>query len=344
MKTTKLTLILILLFAVGSATEFSAQSWLERLGKRAENTAKRKVERKVEEKVDKAVDRAFDKTEEEIKKSSQKKEAYEDDPVMEKTSQKEPRQKRGKQKTVNENFEIIEEDVTDEYSLPPALPGDVQNISDWENGEPFYALKKGGVVEYTNYDGKGRVSSYVKNKVIEMQRHGRNITAVLAGTETNAKGKELGSATLSLRFQNGSFYVDLLSMMPPKGLENADFDAKITGREMMIPEKLAPGQVLPEAEMQFNIKMKGDGDSMALPPIVVRVFNRKAIGAESVETPIGKFVCFKINQSVEMELPLIGKQVSSGTVWIGKGMGVVKSVSYDKKGKLQGTTLLTNLE
>lgn len=68
MKTTGLTFILALLFAVGNISDAGAQSWLQRLGEKAEETAKRKVEQKVEQKVDKAVEHAFDKTEESARK------------------------------------------------------------------------------------------------------------------------------------------------------------------------------------------------------------------------------------------------------------------------------------
>lgn len=324
MKTTKITLVLLLFFAVGNIATADAQSWLERLGKRAEESAKRKVERKVEEKVDKAVDKAFDKTEETISKQ------------------------RKTRKTVNENMEVIEEPEEPEEEISdddfPEQTTLMQGSGDWDTGEPFHALNKGTQIQYTVYNGKGKVEGYQNQTVVEFTRKGREVNAVISGTFTDRKGKEQNAATVSLRFSKGNFYVDLLDILPPKGLQNMDLEAKVSGNDMMIPEKLTSGQKLPDAQATFRMKMKGGGDSVDLPPITYRVFNRKAVGAESVETPVGKFVCFKIAQSAEVDLPLIGKQVFHSATWIGKGIGTVKTESYDSKGKLQSRTLLTGLQ
>ena len=90
--------------------------------------------------------------------------------------------------------------------------------------------------------------------------------------------------------------------------------------------------------------MKSGDAAFDMPPLTFHVFNRRALQAESVKTPIGKFICFKIIQTVEADYPLIGKQLSTSITWIGKGLGVIKTETYDKKGKLQSRMLLTKLE
>lgn len=309
MKTTKLTLILVLLLAAGNIADASAQSWLERLGKRAEESAKRKVERKVEKKVDDAVDNAFDKAEEHAKqKNSQK-----SDP----------------------NASIVE---------PPDTGTPADDTSDWDDNEPYYALKKGAVITYTTYDGKGRVQGYNRQEIIEMTRTKNSVNAVVSGTQTNNKGKAESSATVAMSYRNGNFHVDLLSIMLPKEMQGVDADVKASGRDMLIPGKLTPGQALPDAHATFKMKVKSSEAAFDMPPLTFRVFNRRAVRAESVDTPLGKFVCFKIVQTVEAEYPLLGTQRATNITWIGKGMGVVKSESYDAKGKLISRMLLTGIE
>lgn len=308
MKTTKRILILVLLFAVGNIAGADAQSWLKRLGERAEEAAKRKLERKVEEKVDDAVDNAFDKVEE---------------------------QSRQKKKKNDRNSAINE---------PPDTGTPAHDTSDWDNGEPYYALKKGAKITYTFYDGKEKITGYGKQEILEITRTKNSINATVFGTRTNRKGKVEGSATVTLRYKNGNFHVDLLNMLSPKGMENFEIDARMSGREMLIPSKLTPGQILPEAEAVFEMKVKSGDSPIDMPPITFRVFNRRAVRAEEVDTPVGKFVCFKIVQTMEADYPIVGKQLTTNITWIGKGMGVVKTESYDKKGKLQSRMLLTGLE
>jgi hypothetical protein len=305
MKTTKITLLLILLFSAGNIADASAQSWLEQLGKRAEQSAKRKVERKVEEKVDKAVDNAFDKAEE-----------------------------KAQQKKSPGTSSLVE----------PPETGTPQDPSDWDDGEPYHALKKGARIVYTFYDGKGRVQGYNRQEIIEMTRTGNNVNAVVSGTRTNSKGKVENSATVALRYHGGSFHVDLLSIMLPQEMQGIDVDAKASGQDMIIPGKLTPGQILPDAQATFKMKVKSSEAAFDMPPLTFLIFNRRAVQAESVETPIGEFICFKIIQTVEADYPLIGKQASTSITWIGKGLGVIKTESYDNKGKLQSRMLLTGLE
>ena len=281
---------------------------MKRLGEKAEEAAKRKVEKKVEEKVDEAVERAFDKTEESIRK--ERKESGSRTPVVE----------------------------------PPDTGEPAENSSDWDNNEPYYALKQGTKIEYTVYNGSGKEQGYNKQEVLKITRSGNSVEAVVSGMQTDSKGKVQNTATVSLRYKNGNFHVNLLEMMPLQGLENAEIDANMSGNDMIIPSKLSPGQILPDAEATFKMRISDGSDAADLPPLVFHIYNRRAVRAESVETPMGKFVCFKIIQTVEADYPLIGTQQATGITWIGKGIGVVKSETYDAKGKLTNRMLLTGLE
>lgn len=310
MKATKLTLILILLFTAGNLSEASAQSWLNRLGKKTEDAAKRSVERKVEEKVEKAVDKtvdnAFDKAED-----------------------------KAKQKKGNANTKLVE---------PPASNTPALDPRDWDDGAPYHALKKGTQAVYTLYDGKGKVQGYNRQEIISITRTKGNVNAVVSGSQTNKKGKVESSATVALRYMNGNFHVDLLSIMMPKDMQGIDVDAKVSGRDMLIPGKLKPGQILPDATATFKMKVKSSEGAFDMPPLTFRVFNRRAIQAESVETPMGKFVCFKIIQTIEADYPIIGTQRGTTITWIGKGLGVIKTEHYNAKGKLASRMLLTELK
>ena len=59
----RLVMILLALVAIGGATEASAQSWLDQLGKKVKEKAKQKIEQKIEQKTDEIIDGAFNKAE-----------------------------------------------------------------------------------------------------------------------------------------------------------------------------------------------------------------------------------------------------------------------------------------
>ncbi len=307
MKPRQLTLVLVLLLAVGNISEVSAQGWLKQLGKKAEEAAKQKVEEKVQEKTRKAVDKTFDEVEDLATQKKQKK----------------------------SNAPIVEPADT-------GTPAD--NTSDWDNKDPYYALKKGAVITYTMYNGKGKVQGYNKSEVLDISRTKNSIKATISGQITDSKGRVQNGGTVSMRAQNGNFYVNLLDFISPQGLEGVDFEADMSGNDMVIPTKLKPGQTLPDANATFKMKMKSGTENMDIPPLVFHIFNRRAIRAEIVDTPVGQFVCFKIIQTVEAEYPIIGTQQGTTITWIGKGLGVIKTEHYDAKGKLTSKMLLTGIE
>jgi hypothetical protein len=63
------------------------------------------------------------------------------------------------------------------------------------------------------------------------------------------------------------------------------------------------------------------------------------LAEETLNTPAGKFDCFKISQKVFMKT--LGKIEINSIEWYSEDVGMVKSETYDKKGKLKTYSLLT---
>ncbi len=219
-----------------------------------------------------------------------------------------------------------------------------QNAADlqkWNAGKPFTGLKKGSRLVYTQYDGKGKVQGYNRQTIDEITHGANRVEATVTTEFTDRKGKTLNSGTAVLSFRNGNFQVDLIDLIADQRLQNFDIEADVSGREMLIPERLAPGQILPEASATFDMKMKTGQSAITLPSLTFRVFDRRFENAETVETPAGKYLCAKIVQTVEAEYPLIGKQAFTSTSWTSKEIGTIKSEGYNSKGNLVSTVLLT---
>jgi hypothetical protein len=73
----------------------------------------------------------------------------------------------------------------------------------------------------------------------------------------------------------------------------------------------------------------------------IRVFNRKVEAIETVTSPAGTWECFKLSEEMEMKglVKIKGKSIS----WFNYEAGMVKTESYNSKGKLTGKTILTEL-
>ncbi|MBE0641630.1 MAG: hypothetical protein IH599_06305 [Bacteroidales bacterium] len=112
-------------------------------------------------------------------------------------------------------------------------------------------------------------------------------------------------------------------------------EMEVSGDELEIPEKLSVGQTLDDGEIVIKVMNQG----MAMMNMAVKVFNRKVEAKEKITTPAGSFDCYKLSYDVESKVML--KISSKGEEWIAEGIGVVKTATYSKAGKLTGYSLIT---
>jgi hypothetical protein len=72
------------------------------------------------------------------------------------------------------------------------------------------------------------------------------------------------------------------------------------------------------------------------------VINRKVETIEDLTVPAGTFNCLKIIGDVSGKV--LGLSISGKSAqWYSPGVGMVKSESYDKKGELSSSMVLTSL-
>ena len=97
---------------------------------------------------------------------------------------------------------------------------------------------------------------------------------------------------------------------------------------------LSPDAVLPDADMLAVINMS---------PIKMRLTfimtNRKVVGEETITTPAGTFDCIVLTYDYESKMGI--KVTGSTKQWFAEGIGLVKQIDLNKKGKETNRTLLT---
>jgi hypothetical protein len=122
-----------------------------------------------------------------------------------------------------------------------------------------------------------------------------------------------------------------------------DMEVTMDGDYLEIPADLEVGQNLPDGTISMQVKMAGAG--MNLSDIKVNIINRKVEAEESVTTPAGTFNCVKLTYDTETDMKAMGmgrKMLFKSTDWLAEGVGVIKTESYDDKGKLMSYSLLTS--
>ncbi len=65
---------------------------------------------------------------------------------------------------------------------------------------------------------------------------------------------------------------------------------------------------------------------------------------ETLTTKAGSFDCYKVSQNTAVTMDMMGMKrttETSSASWFAKGVGMVRTENYDKKGNLMGYSLLT---
>lgn len=200
----------------------------------------------------------------------------------------------------------------------------------------FYSMSKGTMFSYQNLDAKGKIASTSRLECV-----GSNISGItniynLHSTFFDAKNKETMDQDYDMRCEGGNFYVDMKQMLNPATMSGVkDMEVSVNSSEVLYPANISTGMTLPDA----NITVTAASNGMVLMNISVAIFNRKVVGNESVTVPAGTFDCYKITYDIETKM--LFKITATAAEYMNAKVGLVKSESFDKKGKLVGSTVLT---
>lgn len=203
----------------------------------------------------------------------------------------------------------------------------------------FYNFNKGAVLGYQQFDAKGKLTGTSRLTFLDTYRDGDAYIYKVRNETTTENSKEQPKPIeYTMRCENGEFYIDMSSMMDPATAATFGADVKVTGSELSYPSNLSVGQTLPDAS--FSISSAASG--VAVLSMTIDVTNRVVAARESVTVPAGTFDCFKITYNVDTKM--IFKISATAALWITKSGAMVKTESYDKKGKLTSSMVLSELK
>jgi len=204
--------------------------------------------------------------------------------------------------------------------------------------DPLYPVKVGSVIESQNFNAKNKLTGSVRQTILDYQT-GVNSSAIKVKSESfDSKGKSLLAQELVMKCENGVFIMDMQNFIDPKSMGNSgNMEVKIDANNMEFPSTMTTGMALKDA----NIKISMGSNGMTFMNIETKIYNRKVEGIENITTPAGTFECYKISYTAEVKAVV---RVTVSTIqYIAKGVGVVRTENYDKKGKLTNYTVISKL-
>jgi hypothetical protein len=203
----------------------------------------------------------------------------------------------------------------------------------------FYQLDNGSYWEMENYNGKGKLASKNQQKVTSYNSTGSGFNATINSTTFNEKGKELMKGDLVMKCEGGTIYIDMRNFINEDQMKAlGNYELKVESDNLEIPSSLSAGQSLKDG----TITLTATNAPMPM-KMTVNIHDRKVEGKESITTPAGTFECFKISSKATFKNQMgINMTFEFSSIdWLAPKVGLVKTESYNKNGKLNGSTLLT---
>lgn len=203
-------------------------------------------------------------------------------------------------------------------------------IDEYDNGDSW---------TYTNFNKKGKIENSVDYLVRDKRISGDSLILGVTTKLKDEKGTESHVMSLEMVCVSGNLYFSMDKFLNGMMQQLEGMDFEFTTEYMEIPVNPEIGQLLPDAQTNISSSMNG----MTIMDMTITVSDRKIVRKESVTTEAGTFSCFVLEQTTTVKNKFAETR-STSKEWYNASYGMVRSEFYDKKGNIEGTTVLTNVE
>lgn len=206
-------------------------------------------------------------------------------------------------------------------------------VSQAQDCTPYFPFEAGTQLEISNYDKKGKLTSIATHYIHKKNTLPNGIEMEVSADLKDRKKDNTLTTEYKVLCENGIFKIDMSSRIPPTTMAqmegmNAKIDVAVDFLEF--PSAMKVGQTLPDGSITA---------SMGPVNMTVKITDRKVLAEEQITTPAGSFDCVKV--SSRYEIKTVVKIISESIEWYAENVGVVKSETYNKGGKLIGYSELS---
>ena len=205
----------------------------------------------------------------------------------------------------------------------------------------YFPFEEGVSMEYTHYNKKDKATGVSLQTIEKIEQSESEIIAKVATKQSDDKGKSTMEGSYEVTCKDGTFIMDMSEMLPPQAtaaIGGGSAEIELSGDGFMLPSKMEVGQTLPDSENTISIA--AGPINMA---ITMNFSEQKVEAIEDITTSAGTFECIKFSYIADTKMVMIKTQVKTVN-WYAEGVGIVKSLTYDKKGKLEHYMVLTKFE
>ncbi len=210
-----------------------------------------------------------------------------------------------------------------------------------QNCEDISPYTEGMSLEYTNYNKKGKVRSVDRYVVKSVATENGELVIEIESTQKNDKNKDGTPRKDILKCVDGNFYIDMVGYLAHQNDDQkSSLQVKAEGDFVEFPDNISEGLELKDATIELKI---GSSESTSTASFAdMKIYNRNVLQNTSFKNQAGTFNAYKMTFDYIFTMGFI-KLRGSGVEWYVKGVGIVKTESYTKKGKLRWTRELTKM-
>jgi len=216
-----------------------------------------------------------------------------------------------------------------------------------QNCEKMLPFHQGTSITYKNYDDKQKLFGSHKQTFLKVTSEGEKVVSNIKAEYFDKDGKSQSTSEFTMKCEKGLISMDMSKMMPSAGAAAGmkGMEMKMKGDDLEYPSSFTVGQTLKNGKIQMEMVNNGTVFSTTDFEIV----NRKVESRETITTPAGTFVCYKISMEYKTEtkmsmLPTPMKMGGKTIQWYNLEAGMVRSESYKEDGKLTSVSVLDEIK
>lgn len=209
------------------------------------------------------------------------------------------------------------------------------NVQGQSDCNPYLLLSEGSSWETESYNAKDKYQGKQVYEVVSVEGDNNSLVATVRFQSYDKKDKEVMSDEVSFTCENGVVKMDMSEYVPTEmiqSMESMEFEFEVDN--MSMPSELVVGKQLDDG----SIDMSAQGPVPM--SIKVEVVDRKVESKEQITVPAGEFQAFKIASTIKTSGMM--KIERKNVEYIAEGVGVVRTESYKKNGKLDSYSVLSS--
>ena len=196
----------------------------------------------------------------------------------------------------------------------------------------FFPTKEGTILVYKSFDKKDKLTNTLRYTIKQVTISGINMDITYLCESTDSNDKPVFKDEIIIHQKGDTIYMDMSNFVNKAAFQKdgeMPSNIQITGNNMQVPINPMVGVQLPDASVEMALKIGFINMKMS-----ALITNRKVESIESVIVKAGTFKAYKFLSDVKSSV--LGIKVNSSNIaWYVKGVGMVKTENFDKKGNLQ---------